>query len=168
MNALLDFRDREDVDARIVNDDVMGGRSSSRLQCDSRGFATFEGTLSLENHGGFASVWLPISPGVMENASGLLLRVRGDGRRYQARLRPGRRNGGVAWAANFETTAGEWITVELAMEEFEPTFRGYRPRGVGPVAPAEVGQVGIMLKDEQEGPFRLEIERVGYARGSVN
>lgn len=166
MDTILEFRNDAEIDALIVNDGVMGGRSSSRLDLEPAGYAVFDGTLSLENNGGFASVWLPISPGVMASASRLVLHVRGDGRRYQARLRPGRRNDGVAWAATFETMAGEWITVELPVEEFEPTFRGYRPRGAGPVAPAEVGQVGIMLKDEQEGPFRLEVAWVGVRRGA--
>jgi len=161
MNTILDFRTLNDTRAMIVNDGVMGGRSSSSIYLDAAGFAVFAGSLSFENNGGFASVRLPIRPGVMEDASHLVLRVRGDGRRYQARLRPGRRNDGVAWAAGFETTAGEWVTVELPIEDFEPTFRGYRPRGVGPLAPADVGQVGIMLAANQEGPFRLEVEWVG-------
>jgi NADH dehydrogenase [ubiquinone] 1 alpha subcomplex assembly factor 1 len=100
----------------------------------------------------------------MAGASHLVLRVRGDGQRYQARLRPGRRYDGIAFAAGFETTANEWVTVELLIDGFEPSFRGYRPPGVRPLDPADVGQVGIMLTDKQAGPFRLEIEWIGVRR----
>jgi len=168
MDIILDFRHDAETEALIVNDGVMGGRSSSRIDLDSADFAVFEGTLSLENNGGFASVRLPIPAGTMDTASHLVLRVRGDGRRYQARLRPGRRYDGVAWAAGFGTDAGEWVTLELPLEDFEPSFRGYRPRGVGPLDPADVGQVGIMLTDKREGPFRLEIEWVGVRRGTTD
>lgn len=40
---------------RIVNDTVMGGRSQSRFY-QQDGVGVFEGFLSLENYGGFASV----------------------------------------------------------------------------------------------------------------
>ena len=40
----------------IVNDTVMGGRSSSRWISKSSSPCSFEGYLSLENNGGFASV----------------------------------------------------------------------------------------------------------------
>lgn len=166
MDPLFDFTTAADVDASIVNDGVMGGRSSSTFEVDGGGFAVFSGTVSLENNGGFASVRLPIPAGAMTGATHLVLRVRGDGQRYQARLRAGRRYDGIAFAAGFGTSAGEWVTVEVPLDGFQPTFRGYRPRGVGPLDPAEVGQVGIMLTDKQAGPFRLEIETVGVRRAT--
>ena len=39
---------------RIVNDDVMGGVSTSTINYDD-GVMTFKGNVSLENNGGFAS-----------------------------------------------------------------------------------------------------------------
>ncbi|HEX5697569.1 MAG TPA: CIA30 family protein, partial [Rhodoferax sp.] len=41
---------------QAINDGVMGGVSVSRMRFDSAGFAVFEGEVSLENNGGFASV----------------------------------------------------------------------------------------------------------------
>jgi hypothetical protein len=161
MDTLFDFRTSAAAEVLIVNDGVMGGRSSSRVEFDPSGFAVFEGDLSLENNGGFASARLPIPARSMRDASHLVLRVRGDGHRYQARLRRGRSWDGIAYTAGFDTRAGEWLVVELAIESFQPSFRGFRPRGAGPVDPAEVGQVGLMLTDKQEGPFRLEIEWIG-------
>ena len=90
--------------------------------------------------------------------------MRGDGNRYQVRLRPGRRFDGVAYAAAFETMADRWITVELPTSAFEPTYRGFRPRRVGPIDPSRIAQLGLMLTDKQEGPFQLEIEWIGVRR----
>ena len=41
---------------KIVNDTVMGGRSSSHWSSNPASASLFEGYLSLENNGGFASV----------------------------------------------------------------------------------------------------------------
>lgn len=165
IDKIIDFAASRAGDWFVVNDGVMGGRSSSLLKGDEDGVAVFEGYLSLENNGGFASVRTAVPERALAGASSVLLRVRGDGKRYQLRLRPRGRSDGVAFAASFETTAGRWTTVELPLDSFEPTFRGYRPRGVGPLDPGDVGQLGIMLTDKQEGPFRLEIDWIGVDRG---
>ena len=54
---LFDFSDANCVqDWAAIDDRVMGGESQSRLRYDSRGHAVFEGVVSLERNGGFASV----------------------------------------------------------------------------------------------------------------
>ena len=141
----------------IVNDGVMGGRSSSEMRHEEGDIAVFEGNLSLENNGGFASVRTEIAAGTLAGATALILRVRGDGKRYQLRLRMGRNFDGVAYGASFETTANQWTTVDLPFEAFRPTLRGFVPRNAWPLDPAQVRQIGIMLTDKQVGPFRLEV-----------
>jgi monofunctional biosynthetic peptidoglycan transglycosylase len=150
----------------VVNDGVMGGVSSSQMRLIAENVAAFEGTLSLDNNGGFASVRTEIEERALEGASALVLRVRGDGKRYQLRLRMDRNWDGVAYAASFETTADEWITVEVPLERFRPTFRGVVPRNARPLDPARVRQIGLMLTDKQEGPFRLEIAGLDAVVGS--
>ena len=44
------------ADGFAIDDRVMGGISRSRLRYDPAGHAVFEGLVSLEHHGGFASV----------------------------------------------------------------------------------------------------------------
>ena len=166
IDKIIDFGAEKTGDWFVVNDGVMGGRSSSTLKGKEEGVGVFEGYLSLENNGGFASVRTAVPERALAGASSVLLRVRGDGKRYQLRLRPRGRSSGVAFAASFETTAGQWTTVELPLDSFEPTFRGYRPPGIGPLDPSQVGQVGIMLAEKQEGPFRMEIDWIGVDRGS--
>lgn len=157
MKKLIDFQVQSADDWIVVNDGVMGGLSSSDITVTDDGVGVFEGVLSLENNGGFASVRTPVPESAMAGASRLLVRVRGDGKRYQVRLRPGRRLDGIAYAATFPTESGKWTTVELPFASFEPTFRGYRPPNASPLDLSEIGQFGIMLTDKQDGPFRLEI-----------
>lgn len=141
----------------IVNDDVMGGLSSSRFEDNEEGFATFEGELSLENNGGFASVRALAPEGVLADRSALVLRVRGDGRTYQVRLRTDRRFDGISYMAEFSTVEGEWQEVRMPLSDFQPTFRGRRPAGAQPLSPAKVQQIGLLLADKRPGAFRLDV-----------
>ena len=52
----------------IVNDDVMGGISKSKLYIDKYNNLVFNGYLSLENNGGFASCRLNLNE---ENLAGI-------------------------------------------------------------------------------------------------
>jgi hypothetical protein len=164
--TILEF-EPEAVEAwYVVNDGVMGGLSSSAMSHEEGDIAVFEGNLSLENNGGFASVRTEIAEGALEGATALILKLRGDGKRYQLRLRMGRSFDGVAYAASFQTTADEWGTVEIPLELFLPTFRGYVPRDAEPLDAGRVRQIGLMLTDKQEGPFRLEIAGIDAVRPS--
>lgn len=142
----------------IVNDGVMGGLSNSEFVDGGDGFATFRGDLSLENNGGFASVRGIVPGGALENHRGLTLRVRGDGRTYQVRLRTNSRFDGVAYMAEFATRERTWQTIEIPFEAFEATYRGRTPRGAPSLVPARIQQMGILIGDKVDGPFRLDVE----------
>jgi len=147
---------------QIVNDGVMGGISSSRM-VEADGVLNFEGELSLENNGGFASARRLVDADLSQ-AAGVRLEVRGDGRTYQFRLRQNDRFDGVAWRSEFTATA-EWQTVELSFEDFVPVFRGRRVPEAGLVVPASIRQIGFLLADKTPGPFMLEIRSIEFTGG---
>jgi monofunctional biosynthetic peptidoglycan transglycosylase len=162
--VLFDFSHSAADDWYVVNDGVMGGISSSTMEVTADGTGLFAGRLSLENNGGFASVRAVPESGDLSPFAGLLLLVKGDGRRYQVRLRTNDRFDGVAYRAEFATEPGEWITVALPFDAFVPTFRGYTPRNVAPLDPGAIRQFGFLIGDKREGEFRLEIQRVVAVR----
>ena len=140
----------------VVNDDVMGGISTSKFEV-TNGIAVFRGEVSLENNGGFASVR---SAPVRENLTGLTafaLRIRGDGRRYKFTARTGAGFDTPLYQSSFTTKPGEWQEHRLAFSDFIPTFRGRVLTDVPPLNPAKINSVGFLISDKQEGPFRLEI-----------
>jgi monofunctional biosynthetic peptidoglycan transglycosylase len=148
---------------QTVNDGVMGGISSSRM-VEADGVLTFKGELSLENNGGFASVRRLVETDLSQ-VTGVRLEVRGDQRTYQFRLRQNDRFDGVAWRAEFTTTA-EWQTVELSFDQFVPVFRGRRVPDAGPVVAASIKQIGFLLADKTPGPFKLQIRSITFTEGS--
>jgi monofunctional biosynthetic peptidoglycan transglycosylase len=143
----------------IVNDGVMGGVSRSSVQLGPKGNLEFSGIVSLENNGGFASVRRMVELPIEKELSGILLRLRGDGKDYQMRLRMGSRFDGIAYRKTFSTN-GEWQTVRFLFKEFIPSFRGRQVPGAPPLTPSGIRQIGFLISDYQEGPFHIEVESI--------
>jgi monofunctional biosynthetic peptidoglycan transglycosylase len=157
MKTLIQFTEPGDVRWSIVNDGVMGGRSHSDIALADEGVALFSGTVSLENNGGFASVRARFPSLDLSEFAGVMIRVRGDGRRYQLRLQTDGSFDNLAYRAEFDTRDGEWMEIFLPFDVFEPTFRGYVPRGAPSLDVRRIGQMGLLIGDKRAGPFSLEI-----------
>lgn len=157
---LIDFSESSKVRWQVVNDGVMGGVSRSTIKPTDHRTGLFFGELSLENNGGFASVRALIDPRDLSAFNGLEIRVRGDGRTYQLRLRTDGQYDGVAYRREFDTTPDEWTVVRLPFTGFEPTFRGRLVAGAPPLDLKRIAQVAFMLADKRAGEFQLEIEHV--------
>lgn len=150
----------------VVNDVVMGGLSAGRMSV-ARGIAVFHGRVSLENSGGFASVRSIPRRFDLSGYDGLIIRVRGDGRRYRLRLKTDDDYEGVTYQATFFTEPSEWTEPRLSFDEFSPVFRGRVLEDAPPLDRARIRRVGFMIADKQEGAFRLEIKAVrAYRNGS--
>ena len=143
----------------VINDDVMGGRSTASVAALGKGLR-FEGQLSLDNNGGFSSTRRLLTEPPADS-DGVRLEVRGDGRDYQFRLRQDQRFSGVAWRAPF-STSDDWQVIELRFDAFEPVYRGQPVPEAGPADPANVSQVGFMIADRREGRFELEVRRLEF------
>jgi monofunctional biosynthetic peptidoglycan transglycosylase len=156
---LVDFKDTVEIQNWwIVNDGVMGGISSSEMIAGDSGNVLFQGVVSLENNGGFASVRTRFSANKLDEYSGILIRVRGDGKKYQFRIRTTNRFDGVSYRYIFNTEEETWQEIFMPFNEFVPVFRGRILRDVGPLDPDQIRQLGILIADKQAGRFQLEID----------
>jgi monofunctional biosynthetic peptidoglycan transglycosylase len=142
----------------IVNDGVMGGISRSEFFTADSATAVFQGIVSLENNGGFASVRTRSTEYSLDGYAGLMLRVRGDGKTYQLRVRTDNRFDGISYRYRFETEPGQWITIQAPFREFVPVFRGRILNDVDPISPGRVQQIGFLIADKQVGRFQLKIK----------
>jgi monofunctional biosynthetic peptidoglycan transglycosylase len=157
---LIDFNEATSIAWQVVNDGVMGGVSRGDIQRSDHGTGLFSGTLSMENNGGFASVRGLIAPQDLSAFSGLEIRIRGDGRTYQLRLRVDGRFDGIAYRAIFSTTEDEWADIRIPFTEFLPTFRGRILSDEQPLDVKRIAQVAFMVADKRPGRFFLEIDFV--------
>lgn len=154
--SLFNFSTATNATWQVVNDDVMGGRSTSRFGI-TNGVAVFRGEVSLENNGGFASVRsLPARLDVGD-ANSFVIRVRGDGRRYKFSARMDNSYDSAIYQCAFTTKPGEWAEHRLPLKDFVASFRGRVLTDVPPLNPAKVSSVGFLISDEQAGPFQLEV-----------
>jgi len=144
-------------DWQAVNDGVMGGVSHSRPEVTERNTLRFLGYVSLENNGGFASIRHPAAPFDLGRGQGIMLRVKGDGKRYQLRLRTSEAFDGVAYKADFKTVYGEPQEFRLPWNVFTATYRGQSVSNAPPLNPLDIRQIAFLIADKQSGPFELEI-----------
>lgn len=163
--VLVDFEDPADGAWLVINDGVMGGVSSAVMQPTGRGTGAFTGYLSLENNGGFASTRTDVAHRDLSDFSGLEIRVRGDGRTYQLRVRTDQVFDGVSYRASFTAPADEWTTVRLPFARFLPVYRGQVLTSMPPLDPSQVRQIGLLLADKTSGPFVLEVDFIRTFRG---
>jgi len=157
----------EKFDWQVVNDGVMGGLSKGKVEFTDDRTMKFSGNLSLKNNGGFSTVRSGDVKLDLSNDLGLLLRVKGDGRTYEARLASDARYRGmeVSFSGEFETKEGEWQEVKVPFASFKGSFRGI-DLNEQTLNPAKIQRVGVLLGDKREGPFDLEVDWIRtYGRG---
>lgn len=142
-----------------IDDPVMGGLSHSRMSIRD-GTAVFEGVVSLENNGGFASTRSRPARHDLQGFDGIALRIRGDGKIYGIRLRTEAAFNSVSYQSSIETEAGRWTEVRIPFKAFEPRFRGRLVRGYPALDPGVIKSFGLIISDKQEGAFRFEVDSI--------
>lgn len=156
-NTVFDFSTsgRDDPTTwRSVDDPVMGGVSESKFTATQDG-AAFTGTVSLEHGGGFASIRAPEGTYDLRDASGVTLRMRGDGNRYWITFYTDD-GGAVSYRAPVHPST-EWTTLTVDFDDLTPFRRGTHVPDAPPFDPSAIRTLGVLIADEQAGPFRLEI-----------
>ena len=142
---------------QVVNDTVMGGRSSSQLKRVGEALH-FSGRLNT-NGGGFASLRSDRMNLDLAAATSVRLTVKGDGRTYSIRLyAAGQR---VSYQHAFRTVADAWQTVELKILDFYASWRGRR-MDQGPLAAADIAGIGLILADGTDGAFEIEVSSIEF------
>ncbi|MCX2719992.1 CIA30 family protein [Lentiprolixibacter aurantiacus] len=156
--TLYDFNKTSNIaDWLVVNDGVMGGLSRGTMELSTDGHGVFRGKLSLENNGGFSSIRHSFSTKKVSDFDHIRLKVKGDGKRYQLRIKS-RRSQYYSYVAYFETN-GEWETISVPIREMYPVFRGNRlnqPNYEG----VQIEEIGILIANKKAEAFRLEIDSI--------
>jgi len=155
---IFDFEKSANIsDWRIMDDVVMGGRSSGNFEINEEGHGHFYGDVSLENNGGFSSVRYNFDQKNIEGFTKCKLRLKGDGKVYQFRMKNDYRQQ-ESYVLNFQTS-GEWEEIEINLSDLAPTFRGRQLRM--PNFKADLlEQVAILIANKKNESFELEIDTI--------
>jgi NADH dehydrogenase [ubiquinone] 1 alpha subcomplex assembly factor 1 len=160
MEKRIDFTNpKEAQNWVIVNDTVMGGRSRAGLGIE-KDMLIFSGDLSLQNNGGFASTRRIYEPLNWNSSETFEIKILGDGRSYQFRLRTNRNADGVAYVANFTTKKDQIQSIQFNINDFTAQFRGRLVRGAPALNFSDIAQMGFMLADKNPGRFVLQISHI--------
>lgn len=150
----------------VLNDTVMGGRSSSSIGVEPAGLV-FRGNINTRG-GGFASAR---STGgaldqVLDGATALKVRCRGDGKRYMITLRTG---SDESLAYCHDVLAQGDVEVVLPFDAFIASWRG-QPRRAAPLRGSDIQSVGVLLslrsmdgspnREFGDGPFEFFLRDV--------
>lgn len=157
---LFDFDLKADLSSwYVVDDGVMGGQSQGSFNLNEDGHAVFEGTVSLENNGGFSSVRYAFPKKDVRNYSRVILHLKGDGKRYQFRVKSNRYDR-ASYIHYFETD-GQWQKIELSLADFRPTFRG---RSLNlPNYPGELmEEITFLIGNKREESFQLIMDKIEF------
>ncbi len=159
---LFDFTDPSAADTwRAIDDRVMGGASRSRLRHDPSGHAVFEGEVSLELNGGFASVRSSAGERGLPGARACLVDCRGSHQQFKLKLLTDDGLDSLTYQASMAPGGTGWQTLELPLSNFRATFRGRDVPDAPALDPARIRQVGLTIASRQAGPFEFHLRRIG-------
>ena len=160
-SALFDFADAASATGWATqNDTVMGGVSQSTSTW-ANGQLVFQGTLSLENNGGFTSLVSPIDEQLGQRAVGasaIVIDALGDGKTYVLQLRGADQ---TRFIQRFATVAGTQQKYVLPIDKFEAVTSFLDPvANAAPIELANIRQVALYLLDKQAGEFELAVTSI--------
>lgn len=156
--TLFDFNKAcELTNWNIVNDGVMGGRSSGQLVLNEDGHAIFSGYVSLDNNGGFTSLRHQFPQKRIDNVSHIVLRLKGDGKTYQLRVKSSSKDY-HSFKIEFDTS-GEWEELKIPLNSMTPTYRGRRLNRPN-FSDNFLEEIGILIGNKRAENFELMIDKI--------
>ena len=154
--SIFDFTTTADISQwRIVNDGVMGGLSKGSFSLTSEGYGLFEGVVSLDNNGGFTSVRYPFSPLKTNKDSKIKLRLKGDGKEYQFRIKDNSSQY-YSYIITFETN-GDWQDIEIQLSQMAPSLRG-RKLNLPNFSKNQIEEIVFLIANKKDEQFNLLLD----------
>lgn len=147
-----------------LNDDVMGGRSEAKLKI-KREYLTFEGQISLENNGGFASIRSPYGEFDLSEYKSVHVRYKSYENDFAFVLENKEVYYEPTYKHHLPASNGEWTVAILHLDEFE----GYRlGKKIGEKLTAEIQsnmiRMGIITDTKKEDKFKIAIDYIEFSK----
>ncbi|MFC4260529.1 CIA30 family protein [Marinobacter lacisalsi] len=142
-----------------LGDQVMGGQSDGKLVSSAEGVGLFQGTVRLDNGGGFASVKADLpAPVDASKWTGIELLAQGDGKTYKIGLRNSTDRRNIVYQHAFTPDTQDWSRIRLPFSDFIPTWRGKTVTDVDPLDLKHLASVSLFVSGRQVGEFQLKMQ----------
>ena len=156
--VIFDFNQNSKVEDWVIIDDVvMGGKSSGTFSLNAEGFGVFEGAVSLENNGGFSSVRYRFPRMQIKESTKIFIRLKGDGKEYQFRIKSNS-NDYYSYTAPFATTE-DWQEIEIPLNDMYPSFRGRRLNQPN-FSSDFIEEVAFLIGNKKKERFKLVLDKI--------
>ena len=156
--VIFNFNKKSDLqDWIIVDDVVMGGESSGSFKLNPDGFGVFEGSISLDNNGGFSSLRYRSKKILIKENTKVIIKLRGDGKKYQFRIKS---NSGdyYSYISSF-LTSGEWQEIVIPLKDMYPSFRGRRLDQAN-FSNDYFEEIAFLIGNKKKEKFKLLIKKI--------
>lgn len=155
---IFDFHKEMNIDQwQVVDDVVMGGKSSGNFELDPKGNAVFSGTVSTENNGGFSSVRGELGKIRVKKEQKIILFLKGDGKKYQFRMKE-RRGDYYSYVCYFQTS-GNWEQIEIPLSIMYPAFRG-RQLDMPNFEGSQIEEIAFLIGNKVGEEFSLTLDKI--------
>ena len=149
---------------RIVNDGVMGGESTSKINLTDNSI-NFTGMVSLKNNGGFASMRSLITLGVLTLCKTMTIRYKSTStkRTFGLSLKNSQQYYIPYYKHTFSPKTTDWETITVNLSD----FKHYKISDIiGDTMPInaleDIFNIAIIISDKKEGAFNIEIDYINF------
>jgi hypothetical protein len=154
--TMIDFKHSKEIaEWRIKNDSVMGGKSKGSFLFD-QDHGVFTGYISLDNNGGFSSVFKSIEP-LCQNIDTVTADILGDGHKYQLRIVTNSAGYRLSYSHEFNTISGQRERLKVHLADCKATFRGRLITSAPALKPDEIHEIGFLIAKTTAGEFSLSV-----------
>ena len=160
INSILvfDFNENSNLSKwRVIDDVVMGGRSTGNFKLNKDGNGVFYGNVSLDNNGGFSSLRHGFNKLNIEKFKTLVLKIKGDGKNYQFRIKH-KSSDYASYITSF-SSSGEWQEIEIPLKEMYPSFRG-RKLDAPNFSHDSIEEIVFLIGNKKNERFELIIDKI--------
>ncbi len=155
---IFDFNFNSNISSwKVVDDVVMGGRSNGKFKIDGDGNGVFSGDVSIENNGGFSSVQYQFEKINVTNGSKVIIRLKGDGKEYQFRIK-NNRNNYYSYIINFKTN-GDWENIIINLKDLYPSFRG-QTMNIPNFSGNSIEEIVFLIGNKKNESFSLVLDKI--------
>jgi len=155
---IFDFNQKSNLqDWVIVDDVVMGGKSSGYFELSSEGYGVFKGSISLDNNGGFSSVRYKFDRKSIKEFTKIVLKIKGDTKKYQFRIKSNSADY-YSYITSF-TTNGNWQEIQVPLKSMIPSFRGRKLEKPNFSADS-IEEIAFLIGNKNEEKFQLLIDKI--------
>ena len=157
-NIIFDFNQKSNLkDWVIVDDVVMGGKSTGSFELSPEGYGIFKGSILLDNNGGFSSIRYKFDRKSIKEFTKIVFKIKGDTKKYQFRIKSNSADY-YSYITTFSTN-GDWQEIQVPLKSMIPSFRG-RKLDKSNFSDDGIEEIAFLIGNKNEEKFQLLIDRI--------